>query len=138
MRIGDSEWKALLAGTQVPESQLRRLLRDLHIPVDHPWAGIRQKTFAELEEDLLSMGRAYREAADREARRYCRRIVIAAKDHARLSARRPELEALKREMAQWMLVWLENPEVFPAWVELRKRAMKAAPGGPPATSTRAS
>ena len=24
-------------------------------------------------------------------------------------------------MAQWMLVWLENPEVFPAWVEIRKR-----------------
>ena len=25
-------------------------------------------------------------------------------------------------MAQWMLVWLENPEVFPAWVEARKKA----------------
>jgi hypothetical protein len=24
-------------------------------------------------------------------------------------------------MAAWMLVWLENPEVFPAWVETRKR-----------------
>jgi uncharacterized protein (DUF305 family) len=27
----------------------------------------------------------------------------------------------KEEMAQWMLVWLENPEVFPAWVEARQR-----------------
>jgi hypothetical protein len=26
-------------------------------------------------------------------------------------------------MAQWMLVWLENPEVFPAWVEARKLQM---------------
>jgi len=26
-------------------------------------------------------------------------------------------------MAQWMLVWLENPDVFPAWVEARKRAI---------------
>ncbi len=24
-------------------------------------------------------------------------------------------------MAQWMLVWLENPELFPAWVDARKR-----------------
>jgi hypothetical protein len=24
-------------------------------------------------------------------------------------------------MAQWMLVWLENPEVFPAWVDARKK-----------------
>jgi hypothetical protein len=23
-------------------------------------------------------------------------------------------------MEQWMLVWLENPEVFPAWVEARR------------------
>jgi hypothetical protein len=26
-------------------------------------------------------------------------------------------------MAQWMLVWLETPDVFPAWVEARKRAL---------------
>jgi hypothetical protein len=26
-------------------------------------------------------------------------------------------------MAQWMLVWLENPEVFPAWVDARKKAI---------------
>lgn len=31
--------------------------------------------------------------------------------------------AEKAEMAQWMLVWLENPEVFPAWAEARKRAL---------------
>ena len=30
-------------------------------------------------------------------------------------------------MVQWMLVWLENPEVFPAWVEARKNAL-ADPG----------
>lgn len=137
-RIGGPEWKALLEGTQIPESHLRKILRDLSLPVDQPWAGVRQKTFAELEEDLLSMGRIYGSASDRETRRYCRRIVIAAKDHARLSARRPGLEAVKQEMTQWMLVWLENPEVFPAWVELRKRAMGAAPGGPSVTSSRAS
>jgi hypothetical protein len=26
-------------------------------------------------------------------------------------------------MARWMLVWLENPEVFPVWVEARKRVL---------------
>jgi len=25
-------------------------------------------------------------------------------------------------MVQWMLVWLETPDVFPVWVEARKRA----------------
>jgi hypothetical protein len=32
-------------------------------------------------------------------------------------------------MAQWMLVWLENPEVFAAWVEARKRVAGALNGG---------
>jgi len=53
--------------------------------------------------------------------------VIAAKDRARFLAGNPktapEKQAEKKEMAQWMLVWLENPEVFPAWVDARKRAM---------------
>jgi hypothetical protein len=31
--------------------------------------------------------------------------------------------AQKEEMTQWMLVWLENPAIFPAWVEARKRTL---------------
>jgi hypothetical protein len=33
----------------------------------------------------------------------------------------PEKKAQKEEMVQWMLVWLENPGVFPAWADARKR-----------------
>ena len=33
----------------------------------------------------------------------------------------PARPADKLEMAEWMLVWLENPPVFPAWVEARKK-----------------
>jgi hypothetical protein len=51
--------------------------------------------------------------------------VIAAKDRARFTSRNPrcspEKRAVKEEMVQWMLVWLENPAVFAAWVEARKR-----------------
>ncbi len=51
--------------------------------------------------------------------------MIAAKDRAKFLAGNartaPEKRADKEEMAQWMLVWLENPEVFPSWVEARKR-----------------
>jgi hypothetical protein len=64
-------------------------------------------------------------AGNRQRARYCRRQVIGAKDRARFLARSPrtapEKKAQKEEMAQWMLVWLENPEVFPAWVAARKR-----------------
>jgi hypothetical protein len=52
--------------------------------------------------------------------------VLTGKEHARLAARRPglppERRAEKQEMASWMLIWLENPPIFPMWLELRKRA----------------
>ena len=52
--------------------------------------------------------------------------VIAAKDRAKFAAKKkPE----KAEMVEWMMVWLENPAVFPAWVEARKRRLAANEGG---------
>jgi len=127
--IGEAEWLALLSAlAPVSESYLRDLLRDTGLPFAQPYAGIRQHSFADLEQDLRDMLLLYQEAAaggDRQRARDCRRQVIAAKDRARFLSRRagisPEKKAQKDEMVQWMLVWLENPEVFPAWVEIRKR-----------------
>jgi hypothetical protein len=127
--ITEAVWRDLLrAIAPVSESYLRELLRQTGLPFDQPYAGVRQKTFAELKASLCEMLQVYREAVaagDRPRARYCRRQVISAKDRARLAARNPEKRAIKEEMVQWILVWLENPEVFPAWVEIRKRA--AAP-----------
>ena len=127
--IGEAEWQAALQTlAPVSESYLRDLLRETGLAFAQPYAGVRQKSFAELEHDLREMLAIYSEAmraGDRQQARYCRRQVIAAKDRARFVARSPktspEKKAQKDEMAQWMLVWLENPEVFPAWVEIRKR-----------------
>jgi hypothetical protein len=123
LAITEAVWSDLrIRLAPVSESYLRDLLRATGLPFDQPWAGIRQHTLEELEESLRGMLDVYRAAADagdRERARYCRRQVIAAKDRAKFLARhKPE----KDEMAQWMLVWLENPEVFPAWVEARKKA----------------
>ena len=127
--IGEAEWQAALSTlAPISESYLRDLLRQTDLPFAQPYAGIRQKSFADLERDLREMLPIYAEAmrvGDRKRARYCRRQVIAAKDRARFLGRSPkaspEKKAQKDEMAQWMLVWLENPEVFPAWVEIRKR-----------------
>ena len=66
-------------------------------------------------------------SGERERARYCRRQVIAAKDGAKFLAitprGTPERRSQKEEMAQWVLVWLENPELFPAWVDARKKAI---------------
>jgi len=127
--IGDEEWQAALrALAPISESYLRDLLRETGLAFAQPFAGIRQKSFHDVEHDLLEMLAIYAEAmraGDRQRARYCRRQVIAAKDRARFLARSPKTspakKAQKQEMAGWMLVWLENPEVFPAWVEIRKR-----------------
>jgi len=132
--VTETVWLDLTARlAPVSESYLRDLLRDTGLPFHQPFAGIRQHTFEELEQSLGEMLAVYVEAAaagNRERARYCRRQVIAAKDRAKFLARNPRLapekQAQKQEMAQWMLVWLENPEVFPAWVEARKRALGAA------------
>ena len=82
------------------------------------------------------MQRVYLDAnrmGDKERARYCRRQVIAAKDRAKflVSSPRtsPEKKLQKTEMVEWMLVWLENPDVFPAWVDARKQAIRS--GCPP-------
>jgi len=120
-------WRDLLAAlAPVSESYLRELVRNASLPFQQPYAGVRQHTLEELAESLLEMLQVYQEAVatgDRKQARYCRRQVIAAKDRAKFLAQNPktapEKKQLKEEMVRWMLVWLENPPVFPAWVEAR-------------------
>lgn len=126
-RIGEREWNELLRElAPISESYLRELLRNTGLPFEQPFAGVRQSSYKELERSLLEMEKVYSAAVaagDRGRAQYCRNVVIQAKDRARFSARsRPEKQAQKDEMVQWMLVWLDNPEVFPAWVKLRKQA----------------
>jgi hypothetical protein len=127
--ITEAVWLELRANlAPVSEGYLRELLRQTALPFDQPYAGIRQHTFEELEQSLCEMLLVYEEAqaaGNRDRARYCRRQVIGAKDRARFLARdgrtAPEKKAQKEEMVQWMLVWLENPEVFPAWARARQR-----------------
>jgi hypothetical protein len=124
--ITEAVWQDLLMKlAPVSESYLRDLLRDTGLPFDQPYAGVRQHTLEELELTLREMLEVYRDATasgNRDRARYCRRQVIAAKDRAKFLA---EKHPQKEEMAEWMLVWLEDPEMFPAWVERRKAILAA-------------
>lgn len=128
-RIGEAEWEELLRLlAPVSESYLRRLLRDLSrdsgVPLAPLIEGVRQESLAALEMSLLKLLAEY-ETGDPARRARVRKTVIEAKDHARLAARKPELRAAKDEMILWMLTWLENPEIFPEWVRLRRAALEA-------------
>ena len=132
--ITQAVWQDLLQRlAPVSDSYLRDLLRETGLPFEQPYAGVRQHTFEELERSLREMEAVYTAsmtAEDRERARYCRRQVIAAKDRARFVAQNSRTAAEKRiqkeEMAQWMLVWLEDPALFPAWVEARKQAIRSS------------
>ncbi len=127
-RITELDWARLLeALAPIPERRLRQLLRASGRPLTPLVEGVRQDNFAELERTLLALEAEYRKAvetADRSRARAARRMVIDSKGHARLAARNPRTtppkRAEKEEMALWMLTWLENPAVFPAWVKMRK------------------
>jgi hypothetical protein len=127
--VTERDWHAIIERlAPVSEGYLRHLLAETGIPVEQPFAGVRQQSFEELERSLIEMEEVYsraRSSGDRGRAQFCRNVVIQAKDHARLAARSPKVSPEKKlekeEMIRWMLVWLENPGVFAAWVRLRKK-----------------
>jgi len=119
-QIGEPEFALLRAElAPVSESYLRRLLRECGVPLDPMVEGIRQGTFAELEASLLRLLAEY-ESSDPPRRMAVRRLVITAKEHARLAARNPSKRSDKEEMILWLTTWLENPPVFGEWVSIRR------------------
>ncbi len=125
--ITEEVWRELAALlAPVSENYLRELLHATGLPIEPPFGGVRQRSFEELAESLLELERAYG-SGDAARKKACRRVVIQAKDRARLVSRNPKVDPEKRrqkeEMVEWMLVWLENPGIFESWVRLRKQAI---------------
>jgi hypothetical protein len=109
----------------VSESGLRHLLRDSGAPLHPLVAGVDQSSFDTLRQTLTALADCYAEGTP-ETRRVARRIVITAKDHAKLAARNQRVPLPKRdekeEMITWMRTWLENPDIFALWAAMRIRA----------------
>jgi hypothetical protein len=119
VRIGEREWNDMRASlADVSES----VIRESGLAIDAPWCGIRQHTFAELEDSLREFSSVYEARPD--LRRVCRDQVIVAKDRARMVSTlgkvNEETRQRKAEMVEWMLVWLGDPAVFSVWAELRR------------------
>ncbi len=119
-RIGESQWNELRR--DLPDISAE-MIRRAGLPVEAPWSGVRQHTFADLNESLREYSQIYQTRPD--LRPYCREQVIAAKDRARWLAVRSKLDdqlrRRKETMVEWMLVWLSDPALFPAWIETLAR-----------------
>jgi hypothetical protein len=129
--ISEERWRELATLlAPISETYLRDLLQATGLPIAQPFGGVRQSSFEDLEASLIELEKAYSNAVANHDRRRaiaCRRVVIQAKDRARLISRNQKVDAEKRgqkaEMAEWMLVWLENPGIFESWVALRKKSL---------------
>ena len=104
----------------ISDNYLRRLLRESEIALTPLVEGVRQESFEALEASLLRLLAEY-EHGDSQRRLAVRRLVIAARDHARWASRQAAKSAKKEEMSLWMVTWLENPPLFPGWVRLRSK-----------------
>lgn len=73
---------------------------------------------------LDAVYREYREAADRHGTGLVRELVIKGRQRAESLAANPrvslEKRAEKQEIAEWFRVWLEVPDLFFDWVEVRR------------------
>ena len=124
--IGESHFEELRSRmAPLSDRALRKLLRETGYALAPVVEGVRQEDFDQLERTLAALAGEYERAAGgRERTRMIRRLVITAKEHARFAARARDVgkRQAKEEMAEWMLVWLENPAIFPQWVRLRRAA----------------
>ncbi|HSW38537.1 MAG TPA: hypothetical protein VLL97_03500 [Acidobacteriota bacterium] len=75
---------------------------------------------------LESLRRKYRSAGDLKGVEYCRRLALTGRRRAEFISMNKrvgtEKRLQKKEIAAWFRVWLETPELFDNWLELRKRA----------------
>jgi hypothetical protein len=122
VRVGECEWNELRDA--LPDVSAGTIQRS-GLAMDAPWSGVHQHTFEELEASLREFSEIYESRPD--LRPFSRQQVIAAKDRAKFLATRdatdPETRNRKAAMAEWMLIWLSDPALFPAWLSALKRPL---------------
>ena len=85
------------------------------------------KSLREAEKSLRRIDELYHKflrVGDRTGVRFARQTALRAKSNALALSHSPKLDQNKRaeqaEFCRWLTIWLETPEIFPQWLELRK------------------
>ncbi len=76
--------------------------------------------------NLDSLRRKYKSEGDKEGLRHVRDTALSGKQQALETAERTRIDDATRqtnaEIAEWFTVWLQTPEIFDSWVDLRRRS----------------
>lgn len=97
-------------------------------PYDKVLSGILSfKTFAACEATIMKLDalrRDYLSRGDLKGAEQCRAVARLGRTRAEAISRNKKVmlqkRNQKRELANWFRIWLENPDIFPEWLSLRK------------------
>src|SRR5262245_61605035 len=112
-------WRVVLTQQEEAEDQFEEEFEDL----------LHFKTLGDAEVSLMRLDellRRFRAHAENAATERVLQIARLGKRRAEMIARNHKVEAHKRqekeEITNWFRIWLENPDAFFDWVEVRKQA----------------
>ena len=75
---------------------------------------------------LETFRKKYEAAGDQDRLRLMRRLTIDEKEKKIAAADRkrsdPKEQMMSREIAEWLTLWLQSPELFENWLTLRRRS----------------
>jgi hypothetical protein len=73
---------------------------------------------------LEKLCRKYEKSSDKKGMEYCRQIALLGRRRAEFIGRNKRVAFHKRlqkkEIAEWFRIWLETPDLFDAWIRMRK------------------
>lgn len=104
--------------------------RRLESPYDPMFRNILK--FSDFKQALISirqlenLRKKFETEKDREGLRLVRETALKGKRRAQMIAGNEKVEQTKRdekaEIAEWFTIWLQSPEIFENWVELRRNS----------------
>ena len=74
--------------------------------------------------NLENLRQKFARENDKEGLRLVRETALKGKNRASMIAKNPKVDEKKRgdkaEIAEWFTIWLQSPEIFENWIELRR------------------
>ena len=117
--LEDAGWKVVLSQQEEAEDQFEEEFEDL----------LHFKTLGDAEVSLMRLDELWRRFRAHEEKAASERVLEIArlgKRRAEMIARNHKVEAHKRtekeEIANWFRIWLENPDAFFDWLDVRKQS----------------
>jgi hypothetical protein len=123
--IAEENWAQLKSNlVPISDSYLHSLLKKSGHPMSTLVEGVNTDTLDDAERTLQSLAEEYGKA-DLNRKMECRKVVIRAKQKLgwwlRRTAHEDERYPEKDEILLWTATWLENPDLFPDWIVIRRR-----------------